>query len=286
MAKPNIFTLLADADKRNGFPAGTMQSIMQQETGGNAKYLNDPAAYHYAPNAEGKRIAGHTGKVSTAFGPFGILESTGSKPGYGVAPLKDKSLEEQVRFASEYLAGRSKHAGSLEAGLAGYGEGPKYAAKVMGRIPGANTQVAAKASTSVLALPDEQMPQLSSMPMAQAPMPAPVVVAQAPVQPATINTNPPAVAEQIAMAPKPVPMDPWAALGRAMPDQAMRPVDIDFESAMRNQQLNEMQNEEAAIIPANNADRTQAILKKFGLGQYAQDLERYQASVSEFTRPA
>ena len=68
-------TLLASldaADVRHGFPKGTMMSLMQQEIGGNAKFLEDPAAYHYGLNAEGKRVAGHTGKVSTAFGPFGI----------------------------------------------------------------------------------------------------------------------------------------------------------------------------------------------------------------------
>lgn len=149
MAKslPNdLLALLTDADKRQGFPAGTMQSILQQETGGNPKFLVDPAAYHYGVNAEGKRVAAHTGKVSTAFGPFGILESTGAKPGYGVAPLKDKSLAEQVRFASDYLAARSKNAGSLSAGLAGYGEGTKYAQQVMGRTGAAGEPAVAPAA--------------------------------------------------------------------------------------------------------------------------------------------
>ena len=131
----NIASMLAAADKRNGFPSGTMQSVMQQEVGGNfEKYLKDPGTYHYGKNAEGKRVAGHTGKVSTAFGPFGILESTGADPGYGVSPLKDKSIEEQVRFAGDYLAARSKQAGGLQAGLSGYGEGSKYGQQVAARI--------------------------------------------------------------------------------------------------------------------------------------------------------
>lgn len=133
----NVMMMLADADQKNGFPAGTMHSIMRQEVGGNAdKYLKDPAAYHYAQGADGRRVAKHTGKVSTAFGPFGILESTGAKPGYGVTPLKDKTLAEQVRFAGDYLAARSKQAGGLQAGIAGYGEGEKYAQQVASRIPG------------------------------------------------------------------------------------------------------------------------------------------------------
>ena len=126
---------LAEAERRNGLPPGTLSAVIQQETGGRtAEFLADPAKYHYGLNADGKRIAGHTGKVSTAFGPFGILESTGAKPGYGVAPLKDKSIDEQIRFAAEYLAARTKAAGSLAGGLAGYGEGNGYSRSVMGRL--------------------------------------------------------------------------------------------------------------------------------------------------------
>lgn len=129
-----VMTILADADKKSGLPQGTMFAVLQQEVGGNAsKYLQDPAAYHYGLNDKGQRIAGHTGKVSTAFGPFGILESTAKDPGFGVAPLKDKSFGEQARFAADYLAARSKK-GGLVAGLAGYGEGAKYGQQVADRI--------------------------------------------------------------------------------------------------------------------------------------------------------
>jgi hypothetical protein len=130
----NISKLLAEAESSRGLPTGLLSSVMQQETGGKQDYLNDPAKYHYAANKQGKRVAGHTGKVSTAFGPFGLLESTGAKPGYGVQPLKDKSLPEQVRFAADYLGARIKHAGDVAAGLAGYGEGPKYASSVLSRL--------------------------------------------------------------------------------------------------------------------------------------------------------
>ena len=125
---------LRQHEERTGLPRGLLSAIMQQETGGKPDYLVDPAKYHYGLNAEGRRIAGHTGKVSTAFGPFGILESTASAPGFGVEPLKDKSLNEQLRFASDYLSARIRKAGSVEAGLAGYGEGSKYAAQVLGRL--------------------------------------------------------------------------------------------------------------------------------------------------------
>lgn len=124
---------IAAAEKANGLPAGLISSVIKQETGGRKEFMEDPTKYHYEKNADGKRIAGHTGKVSTAFGPFGILESTAKDPGYGVAPLKDKSFDEQLRFMSQYIAARSKSAGSLTGGLAGYGEGSKYANQVLAR---------------------------------------------------------------------------------------------------------------------------------------------------------
>lgn len=132
-----VLKLLTAADERHGFPAGTMASVMQQEIGGNYdKFLGDPSAYHYEAGPDGRRVAGHTGKVSTAFGPFGILESTGADPGYGVKPLQSKALDEQVRFAADYLAARSKGAGGLVNGLAGYGGGSKYAQQVVSRLGG------------------------------------------------------------------------------------------------------------------------------------------------------
>lgn len=132
-----LVSLIAATEDKTGLPKGALLSVLGQEVGSQAsKFINDPAAYHYEKDATGKRVAKHTGKVSTAFGPFGILESTGAKPGYGVTPLKDKSLEEQVRFAGEYLAARAKQAGSFEKGLAGYGEGAKYVQQVTNRMEG------------------------------------------------------------------------------------------------------------------------------------------------------
>lgn len=167
-------TLLASldaADVRHGFPKGTMMSLMQQEIGGNAKFLEDPAAYHYGLNAEGKRVAGHTGKVSTAFGPFGILESTAADPGYGVAPLKSKSLEDQVAFAGAYLAARSKDKG-LSAGLAGYGEGEQYARQVVGRIPKGGPIVPETGNAPAAEAPVQlvQLPQVVQTPQGPVPV--------------------------------------------------------------------------------------------------------------------
>lgn len=161
-APDELVQLLIEADKRNGFPVGTMASVMRQEIGSNTKYTQDPAAYHYPAGPDGRRVAKHTGKVSTAFGPFGILESTAADPGYGVRPLQDKSLAEQVRFASEYLAARAKQAGSLEQGLAGYGEGQKYSQQVLGRLgtPSVPPQVVAQQQPA----PVNQAPIAQPMP--------------------------------------------------------------------------------------------------------------------------
>lgn len=121
---------IAAAEKSAGLPSGIIESIIKQETGGNKAYLDDPSKAHYP--------SGYTkdGVKSSAFGPFGLLESTASKPGYGVSPLKDKSFDEQLRFMSQYLAARIGNAGTVFKGLSGYGEGSRYASQVLGRLPG------------------------------------------------------------------------------------------------------------------------------------------------------
>ena len=179
--------------------------------------------------------------------------------------------------------------------MAGYGEGPEYAAEVVKRIPGIGTQVATKspvaAPKSILAMPDDQMPNLSSLPMAQAPVaaqPVRVAAAQVPVQ-APLQASPAIGAsatmpQQVAAAAMVPQNNPWTGLGSLMPEQAMRPADIDFGNA--GQQQAAMAEEEFVKAQADNAQRTQAMLKQFGLGRYSQGLERYEATVPEFTRPA
>ena len=131
---PELDTQLGRQEQSLGLPAGMMRSIIMQETSGNAEYFKDPTKYHYEIGTDGKR-------KSTAFGPFGILESTARDPGYGVKPLAaDKNLADQARFASEYLAARIKAAGgNVEKGLAGYGEGVEYANKVLAGTTPTNT---------------------------------------------------------------------------------------------------------------------------------------------------
>lgn len=168
-----LVSLIAATEDKTGLPKGALLSVLGQEVGSQAsKFIKDPAAYHYEKNAAGKRIAKHTGKVSTAFGPFGILESTGAKPGYGVAPLKDKSLEEQVRFAGEYLAARAKQAGSFEKGLAGYGEGAKYAQQVSNRMEGKGGRPSPQQLQEMqVPPPSEQQPRVVAQAASPAAMP-------------------------------------------------------------------------------------------------------------------
>lgn len=134
-----IQQLEAASEQKYGLPEGILGSIRQQETSGKEEYLTDPTKPHYP---SGKTS---TGVVSTAFGPYGILKSTAADPGYGTKPLTNTSLESQVDFAAQYLSGRAKSAGSLQAGLAGYGEGGKYANQVLNRI-GANSTMATSPS--------------------------------------------------------------------------------------------------------------------------------------------
>lgn len=202
----DVMGLLASADKARGFPAGTMFALMQQESGGNLDTRN----YHYPMNAEGKRIAGHTGKISTASGPFGILDSTAKDPGYGLEALDkaNSTLAQQIDWASRYLGARSKSAGGLPAGLAGYGEGAKYAQQVTARLPGN------KAAVNPLALPDTAMPSLPEMVALQnaksvAPMQPPQEVAAVPVPQPVVAQN--------------IEADPWQQFQPA-PVQAAAPV--------------------------------------------------------------
>jgi len=215
----SLVQLLAAADKRNNFPAGTMASVMQQEVGGQFdKYLQDPSAYHYEAGPDGRRVAKHTGKVSTAFGPFGILESTARDPGYGVQPLQSKAIEEQIRFASDYLAARSKQGGLVQ-GLAGYGEGAKYAQQVAGRVgKGGSVGLATQAPVpQVAAIPEQQVAAVD-LPPQEVPAGQEAVP---PGQPTPQQVSP--VQTQVAQGP-----DPWTAFMETMQTKpaAQRPVQV------------------------------------------------------------
>lgn len=132
-------------DERQGLPAGTMESIWMQETGGNVDYLRNPEKYHYEKNADGQRIAGHTGQVSTATGPMGILRSTGADPGWGIKPIQNwADLSEHIRMAGDYVSAR---------GLAAYGEGTGYANQVAARRDSIQAGMGFSRGTSTITAP-------------------------------------------------------------------------------------------------------------------------------------
>ena len=176
-----LINAMGAVEQKYGFPSGLMNAVMMQESGGQARFFDPKNDYHYPAGPDGVRRT-KDGTVSTAFGPFGLLESTVKDPGYGVAPLQNRSIDEQMRFAGDYLAARIKQAGgSLEKGLAGYGSGMPYVQQVLGRLKGtavAQAQVAAApmAPVQTVELVGQRQPAVPSIP-------ADPVVAQAQATP-------------------------------------------------------------------------------------------------------
>jgi hypothetical protein len=190
-----VFEKTDAAEKAYGLPPGIMRAIMHNEIRYSDKYLDTPDTYHYPVAADGKHRT-KEGTQSSAFGPFGILDSTAQKPGYGITPLKDKSLDEQVRFTAEMLAKTSKHLGGIDKALDLYGGGtPGYTQKVLQNI--ANPErIAVKNTTPVMASNDVAPAKV--VPLASAPKVVPVqptVVQAAPVEKPVVIAEAPKVVE-------------------------------------------------------------------------------------------
>ena len=195
--------MMEAADKRTGLPPGTTYGIIKTETGFHDRFIADPSAAHYlGPNPK-----------SSAAGLGGILKGTATNPGYGVAPLKDWSAPEQIRFIADYAAARVKSAGSVEAGLAGYGEGSQYAKKVMASTPNSRNQqviTPTKAGgTQPVLLAKTEVPSLP-------------VVDKTPVEQVMQSTP----VEQVAQVAEPVPEE-WQQFQERMPQQ-MQAEDLQF----------------------------------------------------------
>ena len=218
MSTPNLQALLAQADKQRNFPAGTMASLVKQETGGQQRFIDKPDDFHYKVGPNGEK------PKSTARGLGGILEATARDPGYGVAPLKDWSAPEQIRFMADYLDARSKNAGSLHAGLAGYGEGDKYARQVAKRRDGTSPPLVS------------QIPQMAqAVPALQEAVPVSVQIAAAPQQ---VSVQPAPVQQMVRPGPEPrmlaqqaePALPDWNAFRQAMP-LTMQPQDLNYGPA-------------------------------------------------------
>lgn len=184
-------TLMAAEEKRTGLAPGTLASLVQQETGGQQRFIDNPGDFHYKVGPKGEK------PKSTARGLGGILEATARDPGYGVTPLKDWSAPEQLRFIADYAQARIKQAGSVAGGLAGYGEGGKYAQQVTARMgKGAPVPV------------------------------APVV--PAPAAP-VLHGGVPVVTEAPQMVQAPVAQDnPWGEFQQALPSQPVQVADLNY----------------------------------------------------------
>lgn len=150
---PEWLAELDRLDQQHGFPAGTMRGLAKTESGGKA---GTKLGYHYPEGPDGKRRT-KNGTISSASGIFGVLDSTGAKPGWGVKPLAGpahtQTPQEQARFAAEKLAADVKRKGGFEAGLGAYGEGAGYARKVLknGQVDTGGGQPAGDADLRALA---------------------------------------------------------------------------------------------------------------------------------------
>jgi soluble lytic murein transglycosylase-like protein len=103
----SLAALTAETTKYNAL----LRRLVQVESGG------DP----YAVSRKGAR------------GLAQIMPHTGRDPGYGVAPLRDDSTKEQLRFASDYLDAMERRYGNIRLALAAYNCGP--ACVDSGRLP-------------------------------------------------------------------------------------------------------------------------------------------------------
>lgn len=67
-----------------------------------------------------------------ALGVTQVMRKTGADPGYGVAPLKDQSREEYLRFGKDLLtAYTNNYDGDIAKGLAAYNTGPGNLNKII-----------------------------------------------------------------------------------------------------------------------------------------------------------
>jgi len=102
-----------------GLPRDLFRAQIQQESGWN-------------PNAVSPK---------GAFGLTQVMADTASKPGYGVAPMKDKSIDEQLRFGAEYMSALVKqNNGDYGMALASYNAGHGNVLKHKGIPPFKETQ--------------------------------------------------------------------------------------------------------------------------------------------------
>lgn len=95
------------------------------------------------PHLIQQESAGNPNAVSPkgARGLTQVMPATGRDPGFGVAPLRDNSPQENVRFGRDYLTAMLKrYPGRPDLALAAYNSGPGAADKLRGRTTPAQSQ--------------------------------------------------------------------------------------------------------------------------------------------------
>jgi hypothetical protein len=111
-----------------------------------------------------------------AVGLTQIMPETAANPGYGVQPMANKSIDEQIRFGSDYLRQMIKeNGGDVKKGLAAYNGG-------MGNVDSAETQNYAQNVLKRAGIIKSQSPAEEAAAKAQAELPAKIQEAAAKAQ--------------------------------------------------------------------------------------------------------
>jgi soluble lytic murein transglycosylase-like protein len=169
MTSPDVVAALANA--REGQKNIEITDPLTGETSNRSLSAANPIDYPAKGGDFSKLIGGLIGVESggnpNAVSPVGargltqIMPATAKAPGHGVAPMRDDSVDEQIRFGSDYLRAMIKHfGGDVKKGLAAYNGGignanipetQKYADNVLKRA-GLMTSRSAEATAQAKAM--------------------------------------------------------------------------------------------------------------------------------------
>jgi Transglycosylase SLT domain len=106
-----------------------------------AKQLSFDDVFNRLIDAESRGVHASGGKLTAskagALGVTQVMPKTGADPGYGIAPLKDNSKEEYIRFGRDYLRAMVREFdGDFEKALAAYNAGPGHVKKAIEKAKG------------------------------------------------------------------------------------------------------------------------------------------------------
>jgi hypothetical protein len=113
-------TPVGGAGSTGGTPPGDGGTGTTAQGNGGPRTLTDAVAYVESTGDNSK-----VNPLSGAKGAMQVIDSTNGKPGYGVAPAKDNSIEERNRVGRDLLAAWQKQYGD-NGGLVAYNWGPGH----------------------------------------------------------------------------------------------------------------------------------------------------------------